>query len=73
MGIEDLDDKQELANFTREVGTVQPARTLGRVPIYTVATRPTLGASERLVIAVSDGAAGAQFQGWNGSAWVNLG
>lgn len=38
---------------------------------YTVATRPAgvTGA----IIYVSDGGAGAVFQGWNGAAWVNLG
>lgn len=43
-----------------------------RAPTYTVATRPTnVGAGT--VIFVSDGGAGAVFQGWNGAAWVNLG
>ena len=41
---------------------------------YTTATRPT-GTAVRpgSIIFVSDGAAGAKFQGWDGSAWVNLG
>lgn len=38
---------------------------------FTVATRPAHAAG--LVIYVSDGGAGAVFQGSNGSAWVNLG
>lgn len=42
------------------------------LPSYTVATRPT-GMSAGTVIFVSDGGAGAVFQGWNGAAWVNLG
>ncbi len=39
----------------------------------TSATRPTASASEGMIIYVSDGGAGAVFQGSNGSAWVNLG
>lgn len=39
---------------------------------YTVATRPS-GVSPGTLIFVSDGGAGAHFQGWTGSAWVNLG
>jgi hypothetical protein len=39
---------------------------------YTVATRPT-GVAPGTVIFVSDAAAGANFQGWSGSAWINLG
>jgi len=38
---------------------------------YTVATRPA--APDGTIIYVSDGAAGANFQGRAGGAWVNLG
>ena len=40
---------------------------------YTVATRPAAASWTRGVIYVSDGGAGAVFQGSNGAAWVNLG
>ena len=40
---------------------------------YTVATRPVASTVPWGVIAVTDGAAGAQFQASNGTAWVNLG
>lgn len=41
---------------------------------YTVATRPTLPAANKgQIIFVTDGGAGAVFQGWTGAAWVNLG
>lgn len=40
---------------------------------YTVATRPTAASAPGAVIFVSDGGAGAVFQGSNGTAWVNLG
>ena len=39
---------------------------------YTVATRPT-NLPAGTIVYVSDGGAGAVFQGWNGAAWVNLG
>ena len=42
------------------------------VPTYTTATLPT-GLTKPAVVFVSDGGAGAVFQGWTGSAWVNLG
>lgn len=40
---------------------------------YTVATRPPAASAPGAIIYVSDGAAGAKFQGSDGSAWVNLG
>lgn len=40
---------------------------------FTVATRPSAAAWAGAIIYVSDGGAGAVFQGSNGSAWVNLG
>lgn len=40
---------------------------------YTVATRPTASDWEGAIIYVSDGAAGAKFQGSDGASWVNLG
>src|SRR5262249_22088318 len=40
---------------------------------FTVATRPTASSWAGAIIYVSDGGAGAVFQGSNGSAWVNLG
>ena len=40
---------------------------------YTVATRPAAASVPGAIIYVSDGGAGAVFQGSNGSAWVNLG
>lgn len=42
-------------------------------PEYTVATRPTASAVPRTIIFVSDGGAGAVFQGSDGTSWVNLG
>lgn len=42
--------------------------------IYTVATRPSAAAvGPGVIIFVSDGGAGAVFQGSTGAAWVNLG
>lgn len=41
------------------------------LPTYTVATRPT--ATSGQLIYVSDGAAGARFQGSHANAWINLG
>jgi len=40
---------------------------------YTVATRPAAASAPGAVIYVSDGGAGAVFQGSNGASWVNLG
>lgn len=40
---------------------------------YTVATRPTASSFPGAIIYVSDGGAGAVFQGSDGAAWVNLG
>lgn len=40
---------------------------------YTVATRPDPADFPWTVIAVTDGGAGAEFQGSNGTSWVNLG
>ena len=39
---------------------------------YTEATKPA-DANQGSVIYVSDGAAGANFQGWDGAGWVPLG
>lgn len=44
-----------------------------QLPSYTVAGRPSATAFTGQVIYVSDGAAGAKFQGSDGAAWVNLG
>jgi hypothetical protein len=44
-----------------------------RLATYTVSTRPTASDWPGAIIYVSDGGAGAVFQGSNGSAWVNLG
>lgn len=46
-------------------------QTAHQLPAYTVATRPS--SPDGTVIYVSDGAAGARFQGRHGGAWVNLG
>lgn len=44
------------------------------LPTYTLATRPAASAVKAgTQIFVSDGGAGAVFQGSNGTAWVNLG
>lgn len=43
------------------------------LPEYTVATRPTASTVPRTIIFVSDGGAGAVFQGSDGTSWVNLG
>jgi hypothetical protein len=41
---------------------------------YTTATKPSAAAvGAGVIIFVSDGGAGAVFQGSNGAAWVNLG
>jgi len=47
----------------------------GPLPLmeYTVATRPTASSYEGTLIYVSDGGAGAVFQGSDGTSWVNLG
>lgn len=44
-----------------------------RLATFTVATRPTAASWTGAIIYVSDGGAGAVFQGSNGAAWVNLG
>lgn len=44
-----------------------------RCPEFTVATIPAAGDWKGRIIFVSDGAAGAKFQGSTGAAWVNLG
>lgn len=41
-------------------------------PIYTTATRPSTPIGHPIIF-VSDGVAGSQFQGWNGTGWVSLG
>lgn len=46
------------------------------LPRYTTATRPVLGTSDAsVIIFVTDATAGGggQFQGWDGTAWRNLG
>jgi len=44
------------------------------LPTYTAATKPAAGdVPTGTVIHVSDGGAGAVFQGSTGAAWVNLG
>lgn len=50
-------------------------RMLNPLPLatFTVATRPAASSWTGAIIYVSDGGAGAVFQGSNGSAWVNLG
>jgi hypothetical protein len=40
---------------------------------YTVATRPAATVAPGAIIYVSDAAAGAKFQGSDGTNWVNLG
>jgi hypothetical protein len=40
---------------------------------FTTATRPAAASWAGALIYVSDGAAGAKFQGSDGTAWVNLG
>lgn len=52
-----------------EVGMDAPFK----LKTYTVATRPDPADYPWTVIAVSDGGAGAEFQGSNGISWVNLG
>src|SRR5262245_55514235 len=44
-----------------------------KLATFTVATRPTASSWTGSIIYVSDGGAGAVFQGSNGAAWVNLG
>lgn len=44
-----------------------------QLPSYTTAGRPSATAFTGQMIYVSDGAAGAKFQGSDGAAWVNLG
>lgn len=43
------------------------------IATYTVATRPNAASVAWSIIAVTDGGAGAEFQGSNGTTWVNLG
>jgi hypothetical protein len=55
--------------FTADDGTTfQPFGTR----TYTVGTRPA-SANTGTIICVTDGAAGANFQGWDGTAWRSLG
>jgi len=45
-----------------------------RAPVVTAATRPTAAqAGQGAIIFVSDAAAGSNFQGSTGTAWVSLG
>lgn len=55
---------ERLYAFTRE--PVTP-------PTYTTATKPAASNYPGGIIYVSDGGAGAVFQGSNGTSWVNLG
>jgi len=43
------------------------------LPFYTLATIPLATLHEGAIIYVSDAASGANFQGSDGAAWVNLG
>src|SRR5262245_18978059 len=53
-------------------GSESPTST-SHLATYTVATRPAAASWPGSIIYVSDGAAGAKFQGSDGAAWVNLG
>lgn len=64
-----VQDKEAQVNFEQ---LQQIFNTGIPLPSYTVATRPA-GQAAGTIIFVSDGGAGAVFQGWNGAAWVNLG
>jgi hypothetical protein len=44
-----------------------------RLGTYTVATRPAAATWPGAIIYVSDAAAGARFQGSDGTAWISLG
>jgi hypothetical protein len=62
---------QELRNFHQEL--VQTINFF-RAPSFTTATRPTAAqAGAGAIIFVSDAAAGSNFQGSTGTAWVSLG
>lgn len=56
-----------LASMMQDIGQ-QP-----RCPTFTTATIPAAAAWKGRIIFVSDGGAGAKFQGSTGAAWVNLG
>lgn len=72
MAIEELNTKADLMRFIRQqLGTRTPAGV--RPPVYLTAVIPAAANHEGEIIYVPDAAAGAKFQGSNGSAWVNLG
>lgn len=73
MAIEDLVTKADLARFIRQQGTASPSLARVKPPTYLTADIPAAADHEGEVIYVSDGGAGAEFQGSNGTAWVNLG
>ena len=68
--LESTAEKEELNRVLLEAARGVNAPTM---PEFTVATRPAAAAWRGKVIFVSDGGAGAVFQGSNGTSWVNLG
>lgn len=68
-----LRDIAARANDSLQLDGSNGMRQPARFAEYTVVTRPTAADWEGGVIYVSDGAAGAKFQGSDGANWVNLG
>lgn len=68
-----VDDKKTQDNFDAIAQRMPSSPHVKALP-YTMATRPSAAAvGPGVIIFVSDGGAGAVFQGSNGAAWVNLG
>ncbi len=66
----------DISSFSTEVVLVDGTSSMTNpllLATFTVATRPAAASWAGGVIYVSDGGAGAVFQGSNGTAWVNLG
>lgn len=74
MAIEDIDTKGALIAFVRRELFGGKRRVFAVRPVsYLTADIPGAADHEGEIIYVPDGAAGAKFQGSNGTAWVNLG
>ena len=61
-----------MREFVRQQIRQEPRPVLGLHLVCTAATLPA-NPVPGLIVFVSDGGAGSEFQGWNGSAWVDLG
>lgn len=65
----------DLQGDPQKVVVIAPinGRVIATEPVYTLATRPAAAAMPNRIIVVSDGGAGARFQGSDGTTWLNLG